>query len=109
MSIDEKIEIYEEANREVAILCNHQKSVSKSFKESVKKMDEKIKEMKAKLKEYIKIKKDKKQIDNLKSKIKKHEKKMVDKVKYKSIATGTSKLNYNDPRITGKLSGFFLY
>lgn len=104
MTIDEKIELYDEANREVAILCNHQKSVSKTFHESVKKMREKVKEMKAKLKELIKTKKDKKPVENLKLKIKKMEKKISDKVKYKSIATGTSKLNYNDPRITGRFS-----
>ena len=46
MTIDEKIEIYEEANREVAILCNHQKSVSKTFNDSVQKMKDKVKEMK---------------------------------------------------------------
>ena len=103
MTIDEKIEIYEQANREVAILCNHQKSVSKTFKESVRKMKEKVKEMKLKLKELIKTKKDKKPVENYKNKIKKLEKKIGDKEKYKSIATGTSKLNYNDPRITGKI------
>lgn len=102
MSIDEKIEIYEEANREVAILCNHQKSVSKTFNESVQKLKDKLKEMKTKLKEMVKNKKDKKPVDNLKTKIKNMEKKISNKVKYKSIATGTSKLNYNDPRITGK-------
>jgi len=29
-SIPEKLEAYEEANRNVAILCNHQKTVSKN-------------------------------------------------------------------------------
>lgn len=102
MSIDEKIEIYEEANRDVAILCNHQKSVSKTFNESVQKLKDKLKEMKSKLREMVRVKKDKKQVDNLKTRIKNMEKKISNKVKYKSIATGTSKLNYNDPRITGE-------
>ena len=102
MTIDEKIEIYEEANREVAILCNHQKSVSKTFNDSVQKMKDKVKEMKKKLKELMKVNKESKSVENLKNKIKKLEKKISDKVKYKSIATGTSKLNYNDPRITGR-------
>jgi DNA topoisomerase-1 len=41
-SIQEKIAAYNTANREVAILCNHQKTVSKGFAESLAKMGDKV-------------------------------------------------------------------
>lgn len=42
MSVDEKMLFYNRANREVAILCNHQRSVSKTFGEQMGKIDEKV-------------------------------------------------------------------
>lgn len=41
-TIQEKIAAYNTANREVAILCNHQKTVSKGFAESFAKMGDKV-------------------------------------------------------------------
>ena len=41
-SVQEKIAAYNTANREVAILCNHQKTVSKGFAESFAKMADKV-------------------------------------------------------------------
>ena len=41
-SVQEKIAAYNTANREVAILCNHQKTVSKGFAESLAKMGDKV-------------------------------------------------------------------
>lgn len=41
-SVQEKIAAYNTANREVAILCNHQKTVSKGFAESFAKMGDKV-------------------------------------------------------------------
>lgn len=41
-SIAEKIAAYNDANRDVAILCNHQKTVSKGFAESFAKMGDKV-------------------------------------------------------------------
>jgi len=38
LSIDEKVLEYNRANREVAILCNHQRSVGKGFAEAITKM-----------------------------------------------------------------------
>lgn len=38
----EKIAAYNTANREVAILCNHQKTVSKGFSDSFAKMGDKV-------------------------------------------------------------------
>nr|ODO00475.1 DNA topoisomerase I [Cryptococcus depauperatus CBS 7855] len=45
-SVAEKIAAYNTANREVAILCNHQKSVSKGFEGSFAKAEDKIRALK---------------------------------------------------------------
>jgi DNA topoisomerase-1 len=45
MTIAEKMLFYNRANREVAILCNHQKTISKSFSSQMGKIDEKIQEL----------------------------------------------------------------
>ena len=41
-TVQEKIAAYNIANRDVAILCNHQKTVSKGFAESLAKMGDKV-------------------------------------------------------------------
>ena len=41
-SVQEKILAYNKANKDVAILCNHQKTVSKGFAESFAKMGDKV-------------------------------------------------------------------
>lgn len=40
--MEEKLAFYNKANREVAILCNHQKSVSKNFDQQMARMQEKV-------------------------------------------------------------------
>ena len=45
-TVQEKIAAYNTANREVAILCNHQKTVSKTFAESFAKMGDKVRALK---------------------------------------------------------------
>jgi len=45
MTVDEKMLFYNRANREVAILCNHQRTVSKSFGEQMNKLDAEIESM----------------------------------------------------------------
>ena len=168
LDIFEKLAFYDEANRQVAILCNHQKTVSKNFDIQKDKISEKIsdleehlaalnthlsklnkdgkgidedewnkkftkkkekekeikdaklldgkdkKENKDKEKEKDKDKKEKtfkfpSTADKVKSLIAKTQKqisnekfKLTSKEGNKSIALGTSKLNYNDPRITVK-------
>jgi DNA topoisomerase-1 len=47
MTVDEKMLVYNRANREVAILCNHQRTVSKSHETQMGKIDDKIKELHA--------------------------------------------------------------
>eukprot|EP01116_Phalansterium_solitarium_P017919 TRINITY_DN4560_c0_g2_i1.p1 TRINITY_DN4560_c0_g2~~TRINITY_DN4560_c0_g2_i1.p1 ORF type:complete len:884 (-),score=373.03 TRINITY_DN4560_c0_g2_i1:328-2979(-) len=54
MTIEEKLLSYNRANREVAILCNHQRSVSKTFDVSMGKIDATIDELKAERRKIVK-------------------------------------------------------
>lgn len=42
MPIAEKVLLYNQANRQVAILCNHQRTVPKGFGEQIGKMEAKV-------------------------------------------------------------------
>ena len=42
-TVDDKVKFYTDANREVAILCNHQKTVSKNHSAQVEKLQEDLK------------------------------------------------------------------
>uniref|UniRef100_A0A914PS50 DNA topoisomerase I n=1 Tax=Panagrolaimus davidi TaxID=227884 RepID=A0A914PS50_9BILA len=109
-SIHGKISSYNCANRQVAILCNHQKAVSKTHEKSMqnlkKKIKEKKKELKAAKKELEKIKAEKnkdkleKKMKKLKEALRKLKADKTDKDENKEIALSTSKLNYLDPRIS---------
>jgi DNA topoisomerase-1 len=112
-SLEEKMLSYNRANRAVAILCNHQRSVPKTFDKSMEslqsKIEDKQKTLKLTKKEAKEAKKsgDKKQLEKLQKKqktleqqLKKLELAAVDKEENKQIALGTSKLNYLDPRIS---------
>lgn len=46
LDLDQKIAFYDEANKQVAILCNHQKTVSKTFDQSLEKQKLKVEDMK---------------------------------------------------------------
>ena len=105
------LDAYNKANLKVAMLCNHQKKISKTFKEQIAKINtntnglnnklidlEEVKEKKQRENKDIKtinqrIKKIKHQIKELKAK-----KKLKNETKNLSIET--SKTNYIDPRIT---------
>ena len=110
-----KILSYNRANRAVAVLCNHQRAVPKTHEKSMENLKNKIKakrEAVAKAeKEFKAIKKaksggkaevdkKKKAVDRLKEQLNKLEVQEVDKDENKTIALGTSKLNYLDPRIS---------
>ena len=128
-TIEEKVSYYNEANKQVAILCNHQKTVPKNYNVKSELMQKELKDHAdylLELNEYLKDfsnKKPKKKyedtevgklkkvfpkdkdkvvkiITNLKEKIKKMEIKLKQREDNKQIALGTSKLNYMDPRIT---------
>lgn len=121
MQVEEKVQFYTDANREVAILCNHQKSTPKNFEVQMEKMQDKLKDkfeslnllethLKGFLSKTISQMADKKfpnseentrkAIVRAKTSIKNMEIKLKMKDDNKTIALGTSKINYMDPRIT---------
>ncbi len=108
-----KEQFYTNANRLVAILCNHQRSVPKGYetqmatmKDQLDKLQGELKALKGKSEKYgdKKLPTDKqKRADaaaKLETRIKNHEAKMAMKDDNKTVALGTSKINYMDPRIT---------
>ncbi|KAK4575965.1 hypothetical protein RGQ29_026785 [Quercus rubra] len=123
-NVAEKIVVYQHANKEVAIICNHQRSVSKSHSQQMSRLNEKISELQGLLKELKtdldRAKKGKpplkdadgkqkrnlapeaieKKISQTNVKIEKMELDMKTKEDLKTVALGTSKINYLDPRIT---------
>ncbi|KAK9510729.1 hypothetical protein O3M35_005458 [Rhynocoris fuscipes] len=118
-SLPEMILAYNRANRAVAILCNHQRSVPKSHQKSMENLKEKIAAKKAQIeeaekqykcakkeakrgsaKEQIVADKKKNALERLKQQLTKLEVQETDREENKTIALGTSKLNYLDPRIS---------
>lgn len=92
------IAMFNQANTEVALLCNHQKSVNSSLDNMLKKIDDRLKELKKKKKNY----QDKKlnaKAKSIETKIKTLKLKKETKLKMKNVSLGTSKNNYIDPRI----------
>lgn len=113
MSVQEKMLAYNRANRAVAILCNHQRAPPKTHDKQMEnisaKISEKEKQLKDAKKELKQAKKDKdekakeklkKKVQTLDTQLHKLEIQQQDKSENKTIALGTSKLNYLDPRIT---------
>ena len=106
------LDLYNRANIKVALLCNHQKNVSKSFNEQINKMSSTIKELKNKRNILVNSKKtldkeDKTKLEKLKIKIKSIDNKIDHaegkkelKLELKNLSLTTSKTNYIDPRIT---------
>nr|VDD49819.1 unnamed protein product [Brassica oleracea] len=124
VDINQKKIVYDQANKEVAIICNHQRAVTKSHGAQVKKLKDKIDELKEGLKQLkTNLKRAKKgeaplegsdgkktrnispeawekKIAQQKMKAEKMEHDMQTKEDLKTVALGTSKINYMDPRIT---------
>ncbi|PNW85267.1 hypothetical protein CHLRE_03g178600v5 [Chlamydomonas reinhardtii] len=115
-TVDQKKVDYDIANKEVAILCNHQRSVPKTHTNQMEKIQEKLAGMNKELAELEdelraaqkgKAENKKANVDSLNSKIDK-KKQAIAKVELqarskedlKTVALGTSKINYMDPRIT---------
>jgi len=92
------ISIFNQANTEVALLCNHQKTVNTNLETSIDKIDSRLKELKKKRKKYEETKKTEK-VNNIKKKIQLLKLKKENKLKMKNVSLGTSKQNYIDPRI----------
>ena len=90
------LNVFNQANIKVAMLCNHQKNVQKNFKDQITKIDEEI----TKVKEDKSKETKKSKISKLNNKLKKLKAKKELKLELKNISLGTSKINYIDPRIT---------
>lgn len=102
--VNEILDGFQRANIKVAILCNHQKKISKGFNNQILKINENIQNTKKKLNEIRRKKKktktDQNKIKKLKEKISELKSKKNLKIEMKSISLDTSKANYIDPRIT---------
>lgn len=117
--VDLKVKFYKNANREVAILCNHQKAVPKNYEEMLQKLEDKLSEKKKKLKDLQNhkkvLKKDPKSnkknmpktaaacdtaISKATKSVSVEEYNVFEKKQNKNIALSTSKINYMDPRIS---------
>ncbi|CAF1614073.1 unnamed protein product [Rotaria magnacalcarata] len=119
-NVPEKVLAYNRANRQVALLCNHQRSIPKTFEKSMETLKAKIDAKKAEVTEQkAELKRTKLECKNSKSQasqkkleqiekkfqrsddaLKKLELQALDREENKDIALGTSKLNYLDPRIS---------
>lgn len=88
------IMIVNQANTQVALLCNHQKAISSTLEIQLEKINKKIKKLYEKLKKGKSTDKDK-----IKNEIKILKLKKETKNKMKNVSLGTSKDNYIDPRI----------
>ncbi|KAH8355473.1 hypothetical protein KR084_011283, partial [Drosophila pseudotakahashii] len=104
-TVPEKLLAYNRANRAVAILCNHQRSVPKGHEKSMENLKEKIKAKRDAIDDceaeyHVNADKKGKQLERLKDQLKKLELQETDRDENKTIALGTSKLNYLDPRIS---------
>lgn len=86
---------FNKANAKVAILCNHQKDISKSFKSSMDAINKQIKDIKNKIKNA-----QSNSIEKYKQKLKLLQSKKNLKLELKNLSLGTSKVNYIDPRIS---------
>ncbi|XP_018123798.1 DNA topoisomerase I, mitochondrial isoform X2 [Xenopus laevis] len=115
-----KILSYNRANRAVALLCNHQRALPKTFEKSMQNLQTKIDAKEQQLKEAKKelksakadykakknekskkeLEKKKKQFARIEEQLMKLKLQATDKEENKQIALGTSKLNYLDPRIS---------
>lgn len=91
---------YNNANAKVAMLCNHQKSIGKSFDKQIESVKTRMNELKKKLDEEIKGKNRNEKIKKYKADIKTLKAKKELKMQIKNISLGTSKNSYLDPRIT---------
>lgn len=107
-NINEILDMFNKANIKVALLCNHQKKVSKSFNSQIESINKKIEDLQKKLnnarrkqaKRTKKSEKDSNKIDKIKKQILDLKTKKKIKIELKSVSLETSKANYIDPRIT---------
>lgn len=111
------ISMFYQANTMVALLCNHQKTVSASHDKQIERFNERIKKarkQKRKANDRMRKTKDKEKKNNYKEKIVKLEAKIKllkikknTKSQMKNVSLETSKKNYIDPRIIFAFSDKF--
>ena len=121
--INEKVNFYNKANKDVAVMCNHQRTVPKNYNAKSEQMQKDLEEHQKyleELRDYVKnFKKCKNKykdsktdlikkvfppnkekaetlLKNLEEKVKKKDLKLRDREDNKQVALGTSKLNYMD-------------
>jgi DNA topoisomerase-1 len=116
-SDEEKLLFFNRASLQVAILCNHQKTISKDFSSQIEKVNDRIKEKREELEtvevklRHIKTLSDTEekseivesmnnQIKNKSEMLKKLELIKTQKEESKEVAISTSRINYIDPRIS---------
>lgn len=123
-TVNEKIADYQRANKEVAILCNHQRTISKGHSAQMERLEGKMAELEELVEELEtdldRAKKGKSPLKDSEGKPKRNQapeaiqkkisttKQKIDKMRLdmsvkddlKTVALGTSKINYMDPRIT---------
>ena len=92
------ITIFNQANTEVALLCNHQKAVNTNLDKTIDKINDRLKELKKKKQKYQESN-NKEKLLNINKKIQLIKLKKESKLKMKNVSLGTSKQNYIDPRI----------
>jgi len=118
---DQLVKFYNDANRSVAILCNHQRAESKTHGAAMEKMQKQKEDIEKQIKllkrHMASLEKGetpkpaekplprdiigcKKKIAETKMRLEKHVYAMTEKEDNKTVSLGTSKVNYMDPRIT---------
>ncbi|GIX71504.1 DNA topoisomerase 1 [Caerostris extrusa] len=112
MNLDEKIRAYHQANKEVAIMCNHRRAVPRGFARSMENLKSKISDKTTQIREMKREvtaarKSTKKEYDDKRRRLSRLEEQLTklkqeahDKEENKHISLGTSRLNYLDPRIS---------
>merc|ERR1712196_212134 len=94
------MDFFNTANREVAILCNHQKAVSKNFDEGTAKMEEKIAQLKKEKRLLKKANATAIKMQQKSTQILKAEAALQAREDNKTVSLSTSKINYIDPRVS---------
>ncbi|KAL6216197.1 hypothetical protein ACLB2K_009423 [Fragaria x ananassa] len=122
--VSARVAVYNNANKKVAILCNHQRAEAKTFGEQISKLNKKIEDLKGVMEaletDLVRAREGKSPLKDGDGKQKRNltpealekkmaqttknietiERKIADKEDKKNVATETSKTNYLDPRIT---------
>ena len=111
MTVDGRKAVYDRANKEVAVLCNHQRAVPKAHDEQMGKaakvqaLEDEVKALKKELKDAKKngaaaVAVVQRKLERKVEQVSKQRLAAEVKEDLKTVALGTSKINYLDPRIS---------